>query len=140
MLLKYRAFSFLELLIAIAILGVLMSVAVLPIQKLISTYQEKIFFNQLLYDIDAIRDTTRLNHSDGQIDFLNDYYEIKISGQSPVQKSYPKFLSLQSGGSLAFAVTGVPKKAGTITFYNKKGKIFQIVLAPVTGRVRLDIQ
>lgn len=134
-----EAFSLLEFLIAIAILTILMSVAFSPLQKLLVSYQQKIFFNQLILDIDQLRDQVRLDHRDRQIDFLNDHYEIKLATQIEKKKNYPKTLILKSSISLAFAVTGIPKKSGTITFWDEHGKVYKMILAPVTGRVRLEV-
>jgi len=135
---KHKAFSFLELLIVMAVLTLIFSLTIFGFQKLSYVSQQKIFFNQLLADVDQIRDLSRLDHQDRQIDFFADHYEIKILSQTVKSKPYPQFLSLKKGVSFSFSNLGIPKKSGTVVFVDQKGKIFQVILAPVTGRIRWE--
>jgi type II secretory pathway pseudopilin PulG len=136
---KKKAFSFLELLLVLAVLMVILSLGVFSFQKLTGVTEQKIFFNQLLYDMDAMRDLSRLDHQDRQIDFWSERYEIKIASQIVKTKHYPKSLTVKSIQTFAFASSGIPKKSGTVSFWNQHNQNFLIILAPVTGRVRLEV-
>jgi type II secretory pathway pseudopilin PulG len=135
---KKKAFSLFELLIATGLLIFILSLAIFSFQKMSSAGRQKIFFNTLLQEIDQMRDLTRLDHRDRHIDFLNNHYELRTEGQAAVVKPYPQSLTLKSPLSFSFSNLGIPKKSGTAVFYHQSGKTIQVILTPVTGRIRLE--
>ncbi|MDF2568497.1 MAG: hypothetical protein K0R55_101 [Sporomusa sp.] len=141
-----QGFTLVELLVAIAIVGIVASMALPQIADSVATQELNTFVNNLAADIRGLQQMS-MNANGSQaiytlyiINGTNPQYNIH-DGKKSIKIVYvPASITITGAPELIrYAITGVPSSgAQTIEFKSEQTKKYlYIKVAPVTGRVRV---
>lgn len=136
-----QGYTLLEVIVVLALIGIFLSISI-PNLRIISNFQEKNEMKTFRRDIIAAKNKAIM---EGTIYVLNierkiNSYNIKISGET-VKDVELVYWHIIPGNTLEnrieFSPTGVPNGGGTIRLKNKKGKITELTISPVTGKINI---
>jgi len=138
-----RGFTLIELVISIAIMGILCSMIIPDFNSTFENYKLELAAKRLVQDIYFIRQTAISERKYPKIvfDVLNtqDNYVIKVDGFGGKKVTLPKGVFLKwtnfTDSTITFAPSGAPN-GGTIAITNNKKSLY-VIVSPVTGHVRI---
>lgn len=141
---KYRGFILLELLIVIALAGMLATLAIVPVNRTLADNELTGAAGMLVADIRSLQQMS-VNGGDNayKLCFINDAtprYNLTAGAQTLRKVYFPSSVKLKGQPKdIAFRLDGMPVSGEqTVEIQSKvTGKSLFIKLAPVTGRVRI---
>lgn len=141
-----KAYTLIELILVIALISIL-SCILIPNTSIFQKFKEKQEIREFRKDILLTRNraiTSRSKH-DIKLIFDDNKYVIKGDANSDTIKSktfnYGLKLSKRTNlTSIMFNETGIPSKSGTVFLLDKKNKVYEITIIPVTGKVEVKYE
>ncbi len=144
-----QGFSLVELIIVIALIGLLTAVVVPAISTLSSSGNLNIAARELAIDLRMARQKAITSGSLQKIEFriYNDDYRVRDTGSNeaytvklpegviyrsvnfPADGSYPQ---------VSFYRSGAPGRGGTVCLADQAGRSVYVIITPATGRVRVS--
>ncbi|WP_028309464.1 pilus assembly FimT family protein [Desulfitibacter alkalitolerans] len=136
-----KGFTLIELVIVIAILGILMGIAAPVINQTVERHALAAYAREFAGDIRLVRHRNINGESTVKVQILGDKYVIKKGTVILETKNAPKgvrFLDI-FGSEIYFSGFGVPLGVGpaTIDITNSYGNIYEVTIMVATGRVRV---
>ena len=133
---KKKAFSLIELIIVLAIISMVLSIAFLKSGAYFKIKEKKEAQN-LLADINYCRQKSLSSGYDYKIEFIGNNYKIKKYGGDLVKDVDLSFLKAASTYTIRFKPTGPVVDAQTTKFISNNGE-YKIYISPIGGRIRID--
>lgn len=134
--LNNKAFTFIELLLALSVVALLLLISV-PLKKhLIPSLEERLFLETFHNDLLYVQKIAMASNQAAGIEFRDGYYLVMLGrSHSNYKRIYPKSLDISSNTIkfLSFNHRGTIKQAGTIRFKFKQ-KTFKYVCPLGKGR------
>ncbi len=138
---KKYGYTLLEILLVLGLLSVILSIAV-PSIKVIGRFKEGQEMKELKRDMMHSRNNSILkgNLYIFEIDDKNNFYSISNKNKI-IKKKHLIYWNILPGNNfdsnIPFLPTGSPGKSGTFALRNKKNKIVQLKILPVTGKINI---
>ena len=136
-----RGISLLEVLLVLVIVSVLGSISFSLSAEALDNYRLEKAAKILLSDLRELHEKAVTENVWQQVKFYPSVnkYSIWRSGVWVEDVQLAKGIILESGAiNISFYPTGIPSEGATIVLGNSRGKEFRVILAAVTGRVRLS--
>lgn len=142
---KIMGYTLIELIVVIALIGIVLSVAV-PSFEIILRTSEKKELMEFKRDLIFARNSAVMERQTYFIVLDNEKNLYRIErpikeGQNIIKmKKFVNGIVLKTNNlddNIAFYPTGSPDKAGTIQLSNKKGERIDITITPATGKVNI---
>lgn len=141
---KNGGYTLIELIIVMAIIGILFSVSYPNFLKILSQYQLRSAANQLVTDMRWVRQESiygRAKRVKIYFDKDENYYAILDTTIRREERKLPKGVFFHdvplSNPLLTFSLIGAPSEAGRIVLKNSYGDFCYIYFMPSTGRIRI---
>lgn len=139
---KFRAFSLIEMLLVLGILAVVSTAVFFASGRMLQGLQFTQFMNELRVATSRMQTEAQTDLIERVVLFREGEYVLAKrlgGGEILISKTpYPASVKKISGDQIAFARSGVPSQSGTIVFKNSAGLLKKLVVAPVTGRIRVE--
>ena len=140
-----RGVTLIELLLVMALIGIIMTMAFPSMQPLLSKQTLKSDANKLAWTLRSTRQKAITTGKPQMVKFyLSDmyYYDGELIKLSDGIHFYigNSFYNEQLGKICSFTSCGTPSQSGTITMKDKHQHIIYIIVNPVGGRVRVSTE
>lgn len=133
---KKRAFTFLELILVLAIMAVIMCMAVLKMPSL-SAFEEKQELYSVIRMIKDAKNYAILNRKATTVDFSNgDKAVLKVRNDVIEEKDLELIKLISGAQKVGYAETGFPSTPTSLEFEGKN-KIYIVTIAVASGKVGL---
>jgi len=134
-----NGYSFLELVIVLAILSALLLLSLPQAQHILNRQETSLFLNRLATDLNYAASEARGKMVNVRIDLLRTQgvYLIKVNGVQKKQVRFPVGMTIKSNfpnDRLDFFSDGQIGQAGTIDVLDSKGKGYSVVIQLSSGR------
>lgn len=149
--LKYKltkyGYTLLELLVVVALIAIVLSVAVPSLQTIVNTKEKKELM-EFKRDIIYARNSAVVENKIYilELNIKNNSYRIsKVDKTTKIVKDVKfsngiKLNRNNFGDTINFLSTGAPSDSGTISMTNRKKQKIEITITPATGKVNLYIK
>lgn len=143
---KQRGFTLLEVILAIAILGIILSIATPNLQKPLARYRLKSTGMQLATDLRWVRQQSIYGKAvmvNIWFSLSNDIYIIRENTKVILQRTLPpgiEFIEIElQQNPLTFSLAGAPGGGGRIGLKNAYGETCYVYIMPSSGRIRVEL-
>lgn len=142
---KVRGYTLVELIVVIALIAIVLSIAIPSIRVIFITSEKKELM-EFKRDLIFARNSAVMENSIYTIEFnleKNQYSMIRGKGINKIVTKEKKFVNgikLKNDNLdhyVTFYATGSPEKAGTIELTNKNNDKIYITVVPATGKINL---
>lgn len=137
---KTRGFTLLELVFVLAIIGILLTICLNNFFG-VQSFQAERQLHKMENDLRSIRAYSIRNRVKTWMIFSEEGYRVYIGGKELLSEDYVKGLEPVKNEdiSLGFSDRGRPALCNTVLFMINGKKERKLVLAPVTGKISLEV-
>lgn len=135
-----QGYTLLEIIVVLALLGIFLSISV-PSISVIGNFKEREEIKAFRRDIISTKNKAIMEGLIYKftIDDINNDYNISLNSDTVkrVELEYWEIVSTNFENTVYFLATGSPDRGGTIRLRNKRGKITELRIVPVTGKLNV---
>lgn len=143
---RQSGFTLLEVILAVAILGIILSVAIPNLQKPLAHYRLKNAGMQLAADLRWIRQQSiygKTSMVNVWFSLANNLYLIRDGTKIVLQRTLPpgiRFSAIElQQNPFTFSLAGAPGGGGHIKLKNIYGETCYVYIMPSSGRIRVEL-